>query len=141
MAKKRVYELAKDLGLSNKEMVDWLKAHEYDVKSHSSSLEDDQALAVTEKFRGERSPKAAAPKASASGVVLRRKKADTLGPDGQPLGEHAEPPPPPPPPPPRRRPRRRPPRPPRPSGGPSRPPSRRPHPFPLPPPSPPGPSP
>src|SRR6266849_69107 len=103
MAKKRVYELAKDLGLSNKEMVDWLKAHEYDVKSHSSSLEDDQALAVTEKFRGERAPKAAAPKTSASGVVLRRKKADTLGPDGQPLGEHPEaplPPPPPPPPPP-----------------------------------------
>ena len=99
MAKKRVYDLAKDLGLSNKEMVDWLKAHEYDVKSHSSSLEDDQAQAVTEKFRGERSPKATAPKASASGVVLRRKKADTLGPDGQPLGEHAEPPPPPPPPP------------------------------------------
>ena len=27
MAKKRVYELAKDLGLSNKEMVDWLRAH------------------------------------------------------------------------------------------------------------------
>jgi len=98
MAKKRVYELAKDLGLSNKEMVDWLKAHEYDVKSHSSSLEDDQALAVTEKFRGERSPRAAAPKPPASGVVLRRKKADTLGPDGQPLGEHFEPPPPPPPP-------------------------------------------
>src|SRR2546430_11638030 len=60
-----------------------LKAHEYDVKSHSSSLEDDQALAVTEKFRGERSPRAAAPKPPASGVVLRRKKADTLGPDGQ----------------------------------------------------------
>src|ERR1700704_5759399 len=96
MAKKRVYELAKDLGLSNKEMVDWLKSHEYDVKSHSSSLEDDQALAVTERFRGERSPKAAAPKASASGVVLRRKKADTLGPDGQPVGEHHESAPPPP---------------------------------------------
>src|SRR5207244_4840383 len=98
MAKKRVYELAKDLGLSNKEMVDWLKAHEYDVKSHSSSLEDDQALAVTEKFRGERSPRAAAPKLPASGVVLRRKKADTLGPDGQPIGEHPEAPAPPPPP-------------------------------------------
>src|SRR5438270_5079343 len=90
MAKKRVYELAKDLGLSNKEMVDWLKAHEYDVKSHSSSLEDDQAQAVTEKLLGERSPKAVVPKPSASGVVLRRKKADTLGPDGQPLGDHAE---------------------------------------------------
>src|SRR5437879_12532493 len=98
MAKKRVYELAKDLGLSNKEMVDWLKAHEYDVKSHSSSLEDDQALAVTEKFRGERSPRAAAPKPPASGVLLRRKQADTLGPDGHPLGEDFPPAPPPPPP-------------------------------------------
>src|SRR5437588_532337 len=77
MAKKRVYELAKDLGLSNKEMVDWLRAHEYDVKSHSSSLEDDQALAVVEKFRGEKVPRMEAPKASGSGVVLRRKKADT----------------------------------------------------------------
>src|SRR3954465_10581217 len=77
MAKKRVYELAKDLGLSNKEMVDWLRAHEYDVKSHSSSLEDDQALAVTEKFKGERTPKAVPPKPSGSGVVLRRKRADT----------------------------------------------------------------
>jgi translation initiation factor IF-2 len=99
MAKKRVYELAKDLGLSNKEMVDWLKAHEYDVKSHSSSLEDDQAQAVTEKVLGERAPKPVAAKPSASGVVLRRKKADTLGPDGQPIGEHetglsAMPPPP-----------------------------------------------
>src|SRR5512141_1098024 len=77
MAKKRVYELAKDLGLSNKEMVDWLRAHEYDVKSHSSSLEDDQALAVVEKFRGEKTPRVEAPKTSGSGVVLRRKKADT----------------------------------------------------------------
>src|SRR5205085_12428957 len=88
MAKKRVYELAKDLGLSNKEMVDWLRAHEYDVKSHSSSLEDDQAQAVTERLLGERSPKPAVPRPSASGVVLRRKKADTLGPDGQPVGDH-----------------------------------------------------
>src|SRR6266446_2383606 len=77
MAKKRVYELAKDLGLSNKEMVDWLRAHEYDVKSHSSSLEDDQALAVVEKFRGEKPARVEAPKPSGSGVVLRRKKADT----------------------------------------------------------------
>jgi len=102
MAKKRVYELAKDLGLSNKEMVDWLRAHEYDVKSHSSSLEDDQALAVLEKFKGEKGPKVEVPKPSGSGVVLRRKKADTAAehehapamPDGA-----VEPPPRPPPPP------------------------------------------
>ena len=90
MAKKRVYELAKDLGLSNKDMVDWLKAHEYDVKSHSSSLEDDQAHAVVEKVLGERAPRPVVAKPSASGVVLRRKKADTLGPDGQPVGDHLE---------------------------------------------------
>ena len=88
MAKKRVYELAKDLGLSNKEMVDWLRAHEYDVKSHSSSLEDDQAAAVLEKVLAERAPKAVVAKPAASGIVLRRKKADPLGPDGQPVGQH-----------------------------------------------------
>src|SRR5260370_34351482 len=89
MAKKRVYELAKDLGLSNKEMVDWLKAHEYDVKSHSSSIEDDQAQSVMERVLGERAPKPVAPKPSASGVVLRRKKADTMVPDGPPIGDHS----------------------------------------------------
>src|SRR5438270_7144127 len=81
MAKKRVYELAKELGMSNPDMVAWLKSHEYDVKSHSSSLEDDQAQAVVEKFKGEKAPKAAAAAAAAkptgSGVVLRRKRADT----------------------------------------------------------------
>ena len=77
MAKKRVYELAKELGLSNKDMVEWLHAHEYDVKSHSSSLEDDQAQAVLERFKGEKTPPPVAPKPSGSGVVLRRKKADT----------------------------------------------------------------
>ena len=74
MAKKRVYELAKDLGLSNKEMVDWLRAHEYDVKSHSSSLEDDQAQAVIEKFRGEKAPKAPAPKPAGPPRRVKRKK-------------------------------------------------------------------
>src|SRR5947199_329631 len=77
LAKKRVYELAKDLGLSNKEMVEWLHGHEYDVKSHSSSLEDDQAQAVIEKFKGEKAPKPVAAKPASSGVVLRRKRADT----------------------------------------------------------------
>jgi translation initiation factor IF-2 len=92
MAKKRVYELAKDLGLSNKDMVDWLRSHEYDVKSHSSSLEDDQALAVVEKFKGEKSPKPVAPRPPSSGVVLRRKRADTAA---EAEHEHVPPPEPP----------------------------------------------
>ena len=89
MSKKRVYELAKDLGLSNKEMLDWIKSHDYDVKSHSSSLEDDQARAVLEKFASEKAPKAAPPKPSTGGVVLRRKKADVLVPEGQQEQVHA----------------------------------------------------
>src|SRR4051812_35689887 len=91
-------------------MVEWLHAHEYDVKSHSSSLEDDQAQAVTEKFKGEKSPKPVAAKPASSGVVLRRKGADTAAEHeheaaaaaekAEPAAVHAAPPPPPPPPPP-----------------------------------------
>ncbi len=74
MAKKRVYELAKDLGMSNKELVDWLVAHEYDdIKSHSSSLEDGQAQAVTERVLAERKPKTPAPPPTTPGFVVRRK--------------------------------------------------------------------
>src|SRR5258708_16700312 len=98
MAKKRVYELAKDLGLSNKEMVDWLKAHEYDVKSHSSSLEDDQAQAVMEKVLRQRAPKPVAAKPSPSGLALRRTKAPTLGPAPHPVRQPTTPPAPTPPP-------------------------------------------
>ena len=48
MSKKRVHELGKQLKeqgieLSNQELVEKLHALGYDVKSHSSSLEDDQA--------------------------------------------------------------------------------------------------
>jgi translation initiation factor IF-2 len=74
--KKRVYELAKELGMSNKELVDWLAAHGYDeIKSHSSSLEDGQAQAVTDKVLAERRPKAAAPTATSPGFVVRRRVA------------------------------------------------------------------
>ncbi|PJC72876.1 MAG: translation initiation factor IF-2, partial [Syntrophobacterales bacterium CG_4_8_14_3_um_filter_58_8] len=40
MAKKRVYELAKDLGLENKELISRLGKIGIAVKSHSSTLED-----------------------------------------------------------------------------------------------------
>src|SRR5262245_20109951 len=72
MAKKRVYELAKELGMQNKELVDWLQAHGYDeIKSHSSSLDDDIAHAVTDKITNERNPSPAAPQAK--GFVVRKR--------------------------------------------------------------------
>ena len=51
MSKKRVHEIAKELKahrieLDNKDVVTELHALGYDVKSHSSSLEDDQATAA-----------------------------------------------------------------------------------------------
>jgi translation initiation factor IF-2 len=78
MSKKRVHELGKQLKeqgieLSNAELVEKLHALGYDVKSHSSSLEDDQAQAAFEKIVGERRPKPAAPKPAGPGFVVRKR--------------------------------------------------------------------
>ena len=78
MSKKRVHELGKQLKeagieLSNQELVEKLHALGYDVKSHSSSLEDDQATAAYEKIIAERKPKPAAPRAAGPGFVVRKR--------------------------------------------------------------------
>src|SRR5262245_61558703 len=78
MSKKRVHEIAKELKahgieLDNKEVVTELVALGYDVKSHSSSLEDDQATAAILKIVDKRVPKSAPPPVAAKGFVVRRK--------------------------------------------------------------------
>ncbi|WNG34797.1 translation initiation factor IF-2 [Archangium violaceum] len=78
MSKKRVHEIAKELKdhgveLDNKEVVTELVGLGYDVKSHSSSLEDDQATAAVQKILDKRKPKQAAPPVAAKGFVVRRK--------------------------------------------------------------------
>ena len=78
MSKKRVHELAKQLKehgieLSNQELVDRLHQLGFEVKSHSSSLDDDQAQAAFEKIVGEKKPKAAPPRAAGPGFVVRKK--------------------------------------------------------------------
>ena len=50
MKKVRVYELAKEAGLENKELVSRLQEWGFAVKSHSSSLDEDVALKVREKL-------------------------------------------------------------------------------------------
>jgi translation initiation factor IF-2 len=98
MAKKRVHEVAKELGLTNNELVEKLKAWQYDVKSHSSTLEEDQVTTIRERVVGERKP-VAAPKPPSTGVVIRRSKAlhQTLGGlhEAAPAAPAAEPPAPP----------------------------------------------
>jgi translation initiation factor IF-2 len=78
MSKKRVHELAKQLKeagieLSNQELVEKLHALGYDVKSHSSSLEEDQSQSAYERIVGEKKPKAAAPRPSGPGFVVRKR--------------------------------------------------------------------
>ncbi|HTS82194.1 MAG TPA: translation initiation factor IF-2 [Myxococcaceae bacterium] len=78
MSKKRVHEIAKELkafgiDLDNKEVVTELAALGYDVKSHSSSLEDDQAMSAVQRIVEKRKPRAAPPPATAKGFVVRRR--------------------------------------------------------------------
>ncbi|NNC09653.1 translation initiation factor IF-2, partial [Corallococcus exiguus] len=91
MSKKRVHEIAKELKshgieLDNKEVVTELAGLGYDVKSHSSSLDDDQATAAVQKILDKRKPKQAAPPVAAKGFVVRRKvgpPAGAFAPDNQ----------------------------------------------------------
>ncbi|MCD7982398.1 MAG: translation initiation factor IF-2 [Clostridiales bacterium] len=66
MAKMRVYDLAKELGISNKEIIDFLSGQNIEIKSHSSSLDESAVSLVRNKF---------GKKDSAS--------AETAGPDGE----------------------------------------------------------
>jgi translation initiation factor IF-2 len=93
MSKKRVHEIAKELkenhgiDLDNKQVVDELKALGYDVKSHSSSLEDDQAVAAVQKIADKKKPKTAPAPVAPKGFVVRRKVGEAVS------TTHAPPPP------------------------------------------------
>jgi translation initiation factor IF-2 len=50
MAKMRVYELAKELNLDNKELVRQLIDLGYDVRNHMSVLNDEQVESAREQF-------------------------------------------------------------------------------------------
>ncbi|MGR9645084.1 translation initiation factor IF-2 [Streptococcus pneumoniae] len=69
MSKKRLYEIAKELGKESKEVVARAKELGLDVKSHSSSVEEAVAAKIAASFKTAAAPKAeakpAAPKASA----------------------------------------------------------------------------
>jgi translation initiation factor IF-2 len=52
MAKIRIYELARDLNMTNKMLLDKLRDMEIDAKSHMSSLDDDTVDTIKRKLRG-----------------------------------------------------------------------------------------
>ncbi len=60
MSKKRLYEIAKELGKESKEVVARAKELGLDVKSHSSSVEAAAAEQITASFKPAPAPKAEA---------------------------------------------------------------------------------
>jgi len=86
MSKKRVHEIAKELKdnhgieLDNKAMVSTLAGLGYDVKSHSSSLEEDQAVEAVKKVVDKLKPKAPAPAVAATVEFVRTVRARDGGP-------------------------------------------------------------
>src|SRR3990172_1825939 len=96
MAKKRVHEIAKKLKahgieMDNKELVSELQSLDFDVKSHSSSLDEDQANVAVEKILQRRKPKPAPAPVHAAGFVVRRKAAPSPTAPADPLIEPAPP--------------------------------------------------
>jgi translation initiation factor IF-2 len=71
MAKKRVHEIAKELGMESKELVPKLQALGYEVKSHASALEDLDAENALELIREEQKANIVEKRVS-RGVIRRR---------------------------------------------------------------------
>jgi len=73
MGKIRVYELAKELGFSNKELVERLQELGYAIKSHSSTLDDSMIQEIKDRLQGRKQRSVSGWKAGAT-VIRRRKK-------------------------------------------------------------------
>ena len=73
MGKVRVYELAKELQMSNKELVAKLQEMGYQVKSHSSTIEEFEVKDIRDRLAGKKSEVVAEPKTRPT-VIRRRKK-------------------------------------------------------------------
>jgi translation initiation factor IF-2 len=52
MAKIRIYELARDLNMTNKMLLEKIRDMDIDVKSHMSSLENETLALIKEKILG-----------------------------------------------------------------------------------------
>ena len=77
--KVRIYELSRDLGLENKDVLDAAEKLGVAAKSHSSSISDDEATRIRSLIEGgSNGSRAAAPAAAAPPkAILSVKKAET----------------------------------------------------------------
>ena len=72
MSKKRLYEIAKELGKESKEVVARAKELGLDVKSHSSSVEATAAKQIAASFKPAPAPKAEAKPAAPTASVEKK---------------------------------------------------------------------
>ena len=79
--KVRIYELSRDLGLENKDVLDAAEQLSIAVKSHSSSISDAEARRIREVLNSSGKPASSAPsKAIPSKAILSVKKASHAAP-------------------------------------------------------------
>ncbi|MCK5097957.1 MAG: translation initiation factor IF-2 N-terminal domain-containing protein, partial [Desulfobacteraceae bacterium] len=87
MAKVRIYELAKEFNMTNKALMDKLEDMKVEVRSHMSSLEDEQVTFIKKKLFGKK-PIASDVKVRPS--VIRRRKANQEQSSPLEVSEHDE---------------------------------------------------
>jgi translation initiation factor IF-2 len=92
MSKIRVYELARELSLTNKALMDKLQKMEIQVGSHMSSLEDDAVKRVKAVIFGKKEPSAEETRVKPTVIRRRRKPTETAPAEAlEPEEEAAEP--------------------------------------------------
>jgi translation initiation factor IF-2 len=78
MGKKRVFELAKELGYTNRDLIEKLQKLGFEVKSHSSGVDPDEVRTALRKDNDDRRERTDEQRLSGS-VIRRRPKADEGG--------------------------------------------------------------
>ena len=75
MAKMRVNELARELEIENKQIIEFLSTTEYAVKSHSSNVDEEAQQLVRSKFAkgGSEAPKAEKSEERKKGIRKKEK--------------------------------------------------------------------
>jgi len=76
MAKMRVYELAKELKIENRDLIRQLIELNFDVRNHMSTLSPEEVQAVREKFKAERSEVVEEKRVTTRVIRRRRKKVE-----------------------------------------------------------------
>ncbi len=92
MAKIRVYELARELNTTNKELIERLRELDYDVKSHMSAFDEEELDTIKKRLRG-KNEEVAVEVTRVRPTVIRRRKKQVPAEEAEseePLAEEAE---------------------------------------------------